>query len=80
MKVKKLLKKISGDYVVGIYDQKGNWEKQFATVFKNDKYYCELKVKSIWGGMFQDKDCVNITVCEDLGKGRKRDEKGRDDN
>lgn len=68
MKVKKLLKKIPDDQVVGIYDQNGSWEKQRAFVFKNYKYWRELKVKSIWGGIFRDNGCVNITVYEDLEK------------
>ena len=66
MKVKKLLKKIPDDQVVGIYDQNGSWEKQLAVVFKNYKYWRELRVKSIWGGIFREKPCINITVFEDI--------------
>ena len=62
MKVKKLLKKIPDDCIVGIYDQNGNWEKQYARIFDNYKYFRELKVKSIWSGEFREGTCINITV------------------
>lgn len=62
MKVKKLLKNIPDDCIVGIYDKNGDFEKQPACVFKNDKFYRELKVKAIWSGEFREGTCINITV------------------